>query len=157
MRLLLFPLWCRDVSMFAIRLSGLMGPALLWTPDSRADNRRGRLCGQCQLAFNGSTKERTHQGHYGANRVVRGCGSYIFMHDPNLQVFVVMPQKLKKKTIPQDTSNESLEKLIKEHSAMFDLCGPMRSCAPSDARNLFMEGDLKFKDNLGKVCIYIYN
>lgn len=36
---------------------------------------------------------------------------------------------------------------------MFDLCGPMKGCAPNDARNLFMEGDLKFKDNLGKVNI----
>lgn len=37
---------------------------------------------------------------------------------------------------------------------MFDLCGPMRGCAPNDARNLFMEGDLKFKDNLGKVRLF---
>lgn len=54
------------------------------------------------------------------------------------------------------TNNESLEKLVKEYSAMFDLCGPMKGCAATDARNLFMEGDLKFKDNLGKVLVFIF-
>lgn len=57
----------------------------------------------------------------------------------------------------QDTSNETLEKLVKEHSNMFDLCGPMKGCAPNDARNLFMEGDLKFKDNIGKVRVICLN
>lgn len=34
---------------------------------------------------------------------------------------------------------------------MFDLCGPMKGCATTQGRHLFMEGDLKFKDNINKV------
>lgn len=34
---------------------------------------------------------------------------------------------------------------------MFDLCGPMKGCASTQGRHLFMEGDLKFKDNINKV------
>lgn len=41
-----------------------------------ADYRRGRLCGQRQLTFNGPTEERTHQGYYGSNWVIRSCGAY---------------------------------------------------------------------------------
>lgn len=34
---------------------------------------------------------------------------------------------------------------------MFDLCAPMRNCVLNQGRYLFLEGDLKFKDNIGKV------
>jgi hypothetical protein len=51
----------------------------------------------------------------------------------------------------QDSNNESLEKLIKQYSQMFDLSAPMRGCVLNQGRYLFLEGDLKFKDNIGKV------
>lgn len=42
--------------------------------------------------------------------------------------------------------------MVKEYSQpMFDLCAPMLGCAPNDSRNLFMEGDMRFKDSSGKV------
>lgn len=53
----------------------------------------------------------------------------------------------------QDSNNEHLDKLAKQYSIMFDLCGPMKGCAATQGRHLFMEGDLKFKDNINKVCI----
>lgn len=34
---------------------------------------------------------------------------------------------------------------------MFDLCGPMKGCATTQERHLFMEGDLRYKDNISKV------
>lgn len=34
---------------------------------------------------------------------------------------------------------------------MFDLCGPMKGCATTQGRHLFMEGDLKYKDSINKV------
>lgn len=37
---------------------------------------------------------------------------------------------------------------------MFDLCGPMKGCASTHGRHLFMEGDLKYKDNINKVSIF---
>lgn len=36
---------------------------------------------------------------------------------------------------------------------MFDLCGPMKGCAATQGRHLFMEGDLKYKDNINKVGV----
>lgn len=54
----------------------------------------------------------------------------------------------------QDTNNENLEKLLKQHSTMFDLCGPMKGCAAPHERHLFMEGDLRFKDSTTKVIGY---
>lgn len=51
----------------------------------------------------------------------------------------------------QDSNNERLEKLAKQYSTMFDLCGPMKGCATPQGRHLFMEGDLKYKDNVNKV------
>lgn len=39
---------------------------------------------------------------------------------------------------------------------MFDLCGPMKGCALTQGRHLFMEGDLKFKDNINKVGTRFY-
>lgn len=34
---------------------------------------------------------------------------------------------------------------------MFDLSAPMKGCVLNQGRYLFLEGDLKFKDNIGKV------
>lgn len=56
----------------------------------------------------------------------------------------IFPRKI------QESHNETLDKLVKEMSAMFDLCAPMKGCSLTDSRNLFMEGDLKFKDNFDK-------
>lgn len=39
---------------------------------------------------------------------------------------------------------------------MFDLCAPMKGCPPNQGRNLFMEGDLKFKDSIGKVDVHCF-
>ncbi|XP_043063024.1 uncharacterized protein LOC6539423 isoform X6 [Drosophila yakuba] len=55
-----------------------------------------------------------------------------------------------------DTNNEMLDKLIKHHSQMFDLCAPMRGCPAYHVRHLFMEGDHKFKDNLGKSDVHCF-
>ncbi|KAM7358764.1 uncharacterized protein ACRADG_003612 isoform 6-T6 [Cochliomyia hominivorax] len=55
-----------------------------------------------------------------------------------------------------DTNNEHLEKMIKQYSQMFDLCGPMKGCASQHVRHLFMEGDHKYKDNLGKVEVHCF-
>lgn len=41
--------------------------------------------------------------------------------------------------------------MVKQFSNMIDLCGPMRDCPVAHGRNLFMEGDLKYKDHLSKV------
>lgn len=51
----------------------------------------------------------------------------------------------------QDSNNENLEKLIKQYSQMFDLCAPMKGCVLSQGRYLFLEGDMKYKDNVTKV------
>lgn len=51
----------------------------------------------------------------------------------------------------QDSNNESLEKLIKQYSQMFDLSLPMKGCVMNQSRYLFLEGDMKFKDHIGKV------
>lgn len=50
-----------------------------------------------------------------------------------------------------DSNNEHLDKLVKQYCKMFDLCAPMKGCALGQGRHLFMEGDLKYKDNMGKV------
>lgn len=34
---------------------------------------------------------------------------------------------------------------------MFDLCAPMKGCLTSQGRYLFLEGDMKYKDNISKV------
>lgn len=34
---------------------------------------------------------------------------------------------------------------------MFDLSLPMKGCVLNQSRYLFLEGDMKFKDNIGKV------
>lgn len=36
---------------------------------------------------------------------------------------------------------------------MFDLCAPMKNCAVTQGRYLFLEGDLKYKDSISKVSI----
>lgn len=51
----------------------------------------------------------------------------------------------------QDSNNDSLDRMVKSYSNMFDLCGPIKGCAVSAGRHLFMEGDLKLKDSQGKV------
>ena len=51
----------------------------------------------------------------------------------------------------QDSNNEHLDRIARQFSSMFDLCGPMRGCPVTQGRHLFMEGDLKFKDNANKV------
>lgn len=56
----------------------------------------------------------------------------------------------------QDTNNEVLDKMIKQNSQMFDLCAPMRGCPAYHVRHLFMEGDHKFKDNLGKSDVHCF-
>lgn len=61
--------------------------------------------------------------------------------------------KIYKRT--KDSNNESLEKLIKAYSQMFDLCAPMKGCVISQGRYLFLEGDMKYKDNNAKVNIEI--
>lgn len=38
---------------------------------------------------------------------------------------------------------------------MVDLSAPMRGCVLNQGRYLFLEGDLKFKDNIGKVRDYV--
>lgn len=37
---------------------------------------------------------------------------------------------------------------------MFDLCAPMKGCVVSQGRYLFLEGDMKYKDNVTKVIEY---
>lgn len=39
---------------------------------------------------------------------------------------------------------------------MFDLCAPMKGCPPNQGRNLFMEGDLRLKDSIGKVDVHCF-
>lgn len=46
--------------------------------------------------------------------------------------------------------------MIKQYSQMFDLCGTMKGCASQHVRHLFMEGDHKYKDNLGKVEVHCF-
>ncbi|XP_037901314.1 uncharacterized protein LOC119645272 isoform X2 [Glossina fuscipes] len=55
-----------------------------------------------------------------------------------------------------DTNNDHLDKLIKQYSQMFDLCGPMKGCASQHVRHLFMEGDHKYKDNHGKSDVHCF-
>ncbi|XP_036326271.1 uncharacterized protein LOC118739191 isoform X3 [Rhagoletis pomonella] len=55
-----------------------------------------------------------------------------------------------------DTNNEHLDKMIKQYSQMFDLCAPMKGCPAHQVRHLFMEGDHKFKDNLGKADVHCF-
>ncbi|XP_036216592.2 serine-rich adhesin for platelets isoform X3 [Bactrocera oleae] len=55
-----------------------------------------------------------------------------------------------------DTNNEHLDKMIKQYSKMFDLCAPMKGCPAHQVRHLFMEGDHKFKDNLGKTDVHCF-
>ncbi|XP_036326252.1 serine-rich adhesin for platelets-like isoform X2 [Rhagoletis pomonella] len=55
-----------------------------------------------------------------------------------------------------DTNNEHLDKMVKQYSQMFDLCAPMKGCPAHQVRHLFMEGDHKFKDNLGKADVHCF-
>lgn len=56
----------------------------------------------------------------------------------------------------QDSNNESLEKLIKQHSQIFDLTSPMKGCSTIHGRYLFLEGDMKYKDSTCKVSDYFW-
>lgn len=58
---------------------------------------------------------------------------------------------LKSNFTPKESSNESLERLIRQYSMMFDLSLPMKGCLLNQGRYLFLEGDLKYKDNICKV------
>lgn len=55
------------------------------------------------------------------------------------------------RSIEQDSNNESLEKLIKQYSTMFDLTAPIKGCVLNQGRYLFLEGDMKYKDSVSKV------
>uniref|UniRef100_A0A182YIT7 Uncharacterized protein n=1 Tax=Anopheles stephensi TaxID=30069 RepID=A0A182YIT7_ANOST len=48
-----------------------------------------------------------------------------------------------------DVNNETLDRMVKQHSIMFDLCQPMRGI--DHGRKVFVEGDLKYKDGTGKI------
>ncbi|XP_052895106.1 pleckstrin homology domain-containing family G member 5 isoform X1 [Anopheles moucheti] len=53
-----------------------------------------------------------------------------------------------------DANNETLERMVKQHSIMFDLCQPMRGI--DHGRKVFVEGDLKFKDSTGKMDVHSF-
>ncbi|XP_053684333.1 pleckstrin homology domain-containing family G member 5 isoform X2 [Sabethes cyaneus] len=53
-----------------------------------------------------------------------------------------------------DSNNENLDKMVKHYSTMFDLCLPM--LGTTEGRKLFLEGDLKYKDCLGKMDVHCF-
>ncbi|XP_065085711.1 pleckstrin homology domain-containing family G member 5 isoform X1 [Ochlerotatus camptorhynchus] len=53
-----------------------------------------------------------------------------------------------------DSNNENLDKMVRQYSSMFDLCLPMQGS--TEGRKLFLEGDLKFKDSLGKIDVHCF-
>ncbi|XP_062716783.1 uncharacterized protein LOC109433210 isoform X3 [Aedes albopictus] len=53
-----------------------------------------------------------------------------------------------------DSNNENLDKMVRQYSTMFDLCLPMQGTI--EGRKLFLEGDLKFKDSLGKIDVHCF-
>ncbi|XP_055534939.1 uncharacterized protein LOC129724241 isoform X2 [Wyeomyia smithii] len=53
-----------------------------------------------------------------------------------------------------DSNNENLDKMVKHYSTMFDLCLPM--LGTTEGRKLFLEGDLKYKDGLGKMDVHCF-
>ncbi|XP_049540185.1 uncharacterized protein LOC125954159 isoform X2 [Anopheles darlingi] len=53
-----------------------------------------------------------------------------------------------------EANNETLERLVKQHSIMFDLCQPMRGI--DHGRKVFVEGDLKYKDSTGKMDVHCF-
>uniref|UniRef100_A0A8W7MNC3 DH domain-containing protein n=1 Tax=Anopheles arabiensis TaxID=7173 RepID=A0A8W7MNC3_ANOAR len=53
-----------------------------------------------------------------------------------------------------DSNNETLDRLVKQHSIMFDLCQPMRGI--DHGRKVFVEGDLKYKDGTGKMDVHCF-
>ncbi|XP_058065688.1 pleckstrin homology domain-containing family G member 5 [Anopheles bellator] len=53
-----------------------------------------------------------------------------------------------------EANNESLDRLVKQHSIMFDLCQPMRGI--DHCRKVFVEGDLKYKDSTGKMDVHCF-
>ncbi|XP_049294317.1 pleckstrin homology domain-containing family G member 5 isoform X2 [Anopheles funestus] len=53
-----------------------------------------------------------------------------------------------------DANNEILDRMVKQHSIMFDLCQPMRGI--DHGRKVFVEGDLKYKDSTGKMDVHCF-
>ncbi|XP_039446359.1 pleckstrin homology domain-containing family G member 5 isoform X2 [Culex pipiens pallens] len=53
-----------------------------------------------------------------------------------------------------DSNNEHLDKMVKQYSTMLDLSLPMHGTV--EGRKLFLEGDLKFKDSLGKMDVHCF-
>uniref|UniRef100_A0A2M4CSM2 Putative guanine nucleotide exchange factor n=1 Tax=Anopheles darlingi TaxID=43151 RepID=A0A2M4CSM2_ANODA len=53
-----------------------------------------------------------------------------------------------------EANNETLERFVKQHSIMFDLCQPMRGI--DHGRKVFVEGDLKYKDSTGKMDVHCF-
>ncbi|XP_052873511.1 pleckstrin homology domain-containing family G member 5 [Anopheles cruzii] len=53
-----------------------------------------------------------------------------------------------------EANNETLDRLVKQHSIMFDLCQPMRGI--DHCRKVFVEGDLKYKDSTGKMDVHCF-
>ncbi|XP_035790420.1 uncharacterized protein LOC118465883 isoform X2 [Anopheles albimanus] len=53
-----------------------------------------------------------------------------------------------------ESNNETLERFVKQHSIMFDLCQPMRGI--DHGRKVFVEGDLKYKDSTGKMDVHCF-
>ncbi|XP_035896851.1 uncharacterized protein LOC118505315 isoform X5 [Anopheles stephensi] len=53
-----------------------------------------------------------------------------------------------------DVNNETLDRMVKQHSIMFDLCQPMRGI--DHGRKVFVEGDLKYKDGTGKMDVHCF-
>ncbi|XP_050081314.1 pleckstrin homology domain-containing family G member 5 [Anopheles maculipalpis] len=53
-----------------------------------------------------------------------------------------------------DVNNETLDRMVKQHSIMFDLCLPMRGI--DHGRKVFVEGDLKYKDSTGKMDVHCF-
>uniref|UniRef100_A0A182LRN4 DH domain-containing protein n=1 Tax=Anopheles culicifacies TaxID=139723 RepID=A0A182LRN4_9DIPT len=53
-----------------------------------------------------------------------------------------------------DANNETLDRMVKQHSVMFDLCLPMRGI--DHGRKVFVEGDLKYKDSTGKMDVHCF-
>uniref|UniRef100_A0AAG5DSU3 DH domain-containing protein n=1 Tax=Anopheles atroparvus TaxID=41427 RepID=A0AAG5DSU3_ANOAO len=53
-----------------------------------------------------------------------------------------------------DSNNETLDRMVKQHSVMFDLCQPLRGI--DHGRKVFVEGDLKYKDSTGKMDVHCF-
>ena len=55
--------------------------------------------------------------------------------------------------VKQDPKDEILDQMVKSNQKMFSLFMPMKDCPPTQLRRIFMEGDLKLRDNVkDRVC-----